>query len=343
MANRRPTLAKVAALAGVSVSQASDALRGGGRVSAATRERVRSAAQQLGYQTQAVAKVLREGVTAFIAVLADRATTHTADGSMHPFWAKFLTSFTVTVREYGYAVILDFDGAEADIRRLPAQAVLTLTSDASRVASLKGGGFGQVVALSPDADPAVLVDPGAHAVVFQHDYRAIGAEVADFLHARGCRRICVLQRPGRHWYAAEVQAGLTDRADELGMSVVGHPVDVGPDGVTPAVRAALPHEVDGVLDFNGVTAALEAVVAERGRSIQPTAADDAVVVVSQGEGTDPGADPCVHYLSFLGSECGEIIAEHFVALLYGRSLASPDLPHALVEATGVGAATTVGS
>ena len=57
---KRPTLAKVAALAG-SVSQASDALRDGGRVSAVTRQRVRDAAKQPGYQTQAVAKVLRRG------------------------------------------------------------------------------------------------------------------------------------------------------------------------------------------------------------------------------------------------------------------------------------------
>lgn len=333
MSTRRPTLAKVAALAGVSVSQASDALRGGGRVSAVTREKVRMAAQQLGYQTQTVAKVLREGVTPFIAIVADRDTTHAPDGSFHPFWGKFLTSFTMTVREYGYAVILDLDGSDAQVRRLPAQAVLTMTSDASRIASLKGGGFGQVVSLSPDADPTKLTEPGQHAVVLQHDYRGIGHAVAEYLAAHGATKVRVIRRPGRHWYAAQIEAGLAEAADQHGLRVSGSSL-AGADAVS-AVRAAVPDDdTDAVLDFTGVTAALESVMAERGRSIQPHAGDGALAVVCQAEGTGLSIDPCVHYLSLQGSECGEIIAEHFVAMLYGRELSAPVLPYRLIEAVG---------
>ena len=75
-------------------------------------------------------------------------------------------------------------------------------------------------------------------------------------------------------------------------------------------------------------------MAERGRSVQTTAGDGAVVVVSQSEGTGPGIDPCVHYLSFEGAECGEIVAEHFVALLYGRALPPPTLPYVIRPAAG---------
>lgn len=329
MAPRRPTLAKVAALAGVSVSQASDALRGGGRVSAQTRERVQAAAKQLGYQTQAVAKVLREGMTDFVAVVADRETTNAPDGSMHPFWAKFLTTFTVTIREYGYAVILDFDGSTNEVRKLPAQAVLTLTSDASRVQSLKGGGFGQVVALSADADPAEVAGPGANAVVLQHDYLAIGAESAEYLARCGCTRVLVLRRPGRHWYAAQIEAGLVAAADAHGLTVVGVDLPLEGSDILTATRSALATspDLDGIVDFTGVTPALEAIMAEAGRHIRPSTAGGAVVVLSQSEGTGPGIDPSVHYLSFEGSACGEIIAEHFVALMYGRALDAPRLPH----------------
>lgn len=336
MATKRPTLAKVAALAGVSVSQASDALRGGGRVSVKTQKRVRAAAVQLGYQTQTVAKVLREGMTDFVAVVADRQTTNAADGSLHPFWSKFLTAFTVTIREYGYAVILDFDSSTHEISKLPAQAVLSLTSDASRVASLRGGGFGQVVALSPDADPATVVDSGANAVVLQHDYSKIGTEVAEFVSDRGCRDMLILRRPGGHWYAAQIEAAVQEAASGLGLSVVG--VDLAASAGSAAshelldsVRAALSEApgFDAILDFTGVTPALEAIMAEQGRSIRPAGGDRAVVVVSQSEGTGPGLDPCVHYLSFEGAACGEIIAEHFVALLYGRRLSSPALPYRL--------------
>lgn len=335
MATKRPTLAKVAAVAGVSVSQASDALRGGGRVSAKTQEKVRAAARQLGYQTQTVAKVLREGITDFVAIVADRGTTHAPDGSIHPFWSKFLTAFTVTIREYGYAVILDFDGSTHEIRKLPAQAILTLTSDASRVASLKGGGFGQVIALSPDADPATVVGPEANAVIVQHDYREIGMQTAAFMADRGCNRILLLRRPGRHWYAAQIEQGLRYGAEAAGVTVDGVDLVGADNGVLGAVRDALDaaKEFDGILDFTGVTPALEALVAERGRSIRAEAKDGAVVVVSQSEGTGPGVDPCVHYLSFEGSACGEIVAEHFVALLYGRDLPAPELPFVLRPAS----------
>ena len=332
MATKRPTLAKVAALAGVSVSQASDALRDGGRVSAVTRQRVRDAAKQLGYQTQAVAKVLREGMTDFIAVVADRETTNAPDGSLYPFWSKFLTSFTVTVREYGYAVILDFDGAVQQVNRLPAQAVLTLTSDASRVESLKGGGFGQVIALSPDADPVEVVGPHANAVLLQHDYPQIGREVLERLRSAGCRRVLVLRRPGTHWYAARLEDGLRDVAAAAGVSVDHVELDgTGSDLLGP-VRRAIGPDVDGILDLTGMTPALVAVLAEAGRAPGPRATADSVVIMVQAEGTGPLTDPHVNYVSFLGSECGEIIAEHFVARLYGRELPSPELPYRFIAA-----------
>lgn len=332
MATKRPTLAKVAALAGVSVSQASDALRDGGRVSAATRQRVRAAAKQLGYQTQAVAKVLREGMTDFIAIVADRETTHAPDGSFHPFWSKFLTAFSVTVREYGYAVILEFDGSDQQVNRLPAQAVLTLTSDASRVESLKGGGFGQVVALSPDADPAELLGPDADAVILQHDYAAIGGEIIDYFRAAGCHRVLVIRRPGTHWYAARLEDGLRDRAADCDMRVLDAELDVRGADLLRRVRETLTDDIDAVLDFTGYTPELLAVLADAGRKAGPRADDGDVVIMVQAEGTGPGTDPLVGYVSFLGAECGEIIAEHFVARLYGRELAAPDLPHRIIPA-----------
>lgn len=60
-ATRRPTLTQVAELAGVSLKTASRALGGEPYVSAAKRERVFAAAQQLGYQRNAAASLLARG------------------------------------------------------------------------------------------------------------------------------------------------------------------------------------------------------------------------------------------------------------------------------------------
>ncbi|MFD0994472.1 LacI family transcriptional regulator [Pseudoclavibacter chungangensis] len=64
MRDRRPTLRDVARAAGISSAQASMALNGTGRVSAATAARVKEIAQELGYSPNPTARALRTGNTA---------------------------------------------------------------------------------------------------------------------------------------------------------------------------------------------------------------------------------------------------------------------------------------
>jgi DNA-binding LacI/PurR family transcriptional regulator len=68
-APRRPTLADVAAVAGVSQATASRALGSGKNVSATTRERVWAAAQRLAFQPNQLARSLRRGSTMAIGLL----------------------------------------------------------------------------------------------------------------------------------------------------------------------------------------------------------------------------------------------------------------------------------
>src|SRR5690349_6884041 len=70
-ASRRgvPTVADVAALAGVSAGTVSKAMNGRGQLRAATRERVLAAAKELGFQPNALARGLLEGRTYTVGVL----------------------------------------------------------------------------------------------------------------------------------------------------------------------------------------------------------------------------------------------------------------------------------
>lgn len=75
MAERQSvTLSDVAAVAGVSVSTASRALSGTGRVSAETRERIEGAARRLDFRPNALAQSLALGRSRTVAILTDRAT-----------------------------------------------------------------------------------------------------------------------------------------------------------------------------------------------------------------------------------------------------------------------------
>jgi DNA-binding LacI/PurR family transcriptional regulator len=75
MTNTRTGLVDVAAEAGVSVTTASDALTGRGRVAPGTRQRVHEVASRLGYQPNPLARSLVRGRIGLIAV----AFSHTVD------------------------------------------------------------------------------------------------------------------------------------------------------------------------------------------------------------------------------------------------------------------------
>lgn len=85
MANHRVTLAQVAAEAGVAVSTASLVLSGRGtslRISSASQERVREAAERLGYRPNAVSVGLRKGSTSTLGFVSDSVASSRLAGEM---------------------------------------------------------------------------------------------------------------------------------------------------------------------------------------------------------------------------------------------------------------------
>ena len=105
----RPTLADVAARAGVSKSLVSLVMRGEPGASADTRRRVLEAADQLGYHPDSRARLLRSGRSRLLGVVF---------GIEHAFHADLVTALYTAARETGYelalsAVTPDRDEAEA--------------------------------------------------------------------------------------------------------------------------------------------------------------------------------------------------------------------------------------
>lgn len=104
---RLSTSADVARAAGVSTAVVSLVLTGKaeGRVSVATQQVVRDAAQSLGYRPNAAARSLRTGRSHTLALVATDVT--------HPFFASVLVGAEAAARERGYAMMLmngNFDG-----------------------------------------------------------------------------------------------------------------------------------------------------------------------------------------------------------------------------------------
>src|SRR3954462_15221184 len=104
---RRPTLADVAAEAGVSVALVSIVMRAAPGASAATRERVLEVARRLDYQPDNRARLLRSGQSRLLGVVF---------GVEHPFHDDLLTGLYAAAEKVGYELTLSATTPRRDER-----------------------------------------------------------------------------------------------------------------------------------------------------------------------------------------------------------------------------------
>ena len=109
--SRRTTLADVAAHAGVSVALVSIVMRDAAGASATTRERVRRAAEELGYRPDSRARMLRRTRSQLIGVVF---------GVQHPFHGDLVSGLYVAAELAGYELALSAVTPRRDERRAVA-------------------------------------------------------------------------------------------------------------------------------------------------------------------------------------------------------------------------------
>ena len=178
-----PTSADVARRAGVSRATVSYVLNdsASGRVSEQTRQRVRDAAEELGYIPHAAARALRAGHTGIVLLTMPEAI-------FGPLFNDFLGELRGGLRALGYQIVIASDSGAAEAAT--GWAELRPTA----VLGNPGSGLTErgVALLRRSGTQAVLTIggqpvPGAHALTL--DQQQIGALAAEHLLARGHRRI----------------------------------------------------------------------------------------------------------------------------------------------------------
>jgi len=102
---RPPTIYDVARAAGVAPSTVSRAFSRPGRVNAATAERIRAVAAELGYRTNPLASALPTGRTSMLAVASSDIT--------NPYYAEIIRAVQNTAAESGYTCLI-VDAQESD-------------------------------------------------------------------------------------------------------------------------------------------------------------------------------------------------------------------------------------
>lgn len=298
MSRKAISLQDVAAIAGVSVSTASKVLRGQGKASDATRERILEAAARLDYQPNALGQFLAQGRSATIGVL-----TLNAPGA---FTMPVLTAATTTLGARDLSVLvsdsrLDRSLMAATVRKLRARNVdgLLVIGDGSgtEMRSVTDGFAVPVVYAYGASD-----DPGDAS--FLHNGRLAGELAGRHLLGLGRRRIAHIGASLDDRSAHDRAEGLHRALDEAGVELVGGTGLHGDWSRAWGRQAAqrlieAGHDVDAVFCANDTIAlaAIE-VFREAGRRVPEDIAvvgmDNLAGLMGQRDRTLTTIDPLLH-------------------------------------------------
>lgn len=244
------TIRDVAKASGVSPSTVSRALTPGGTVSPVTRERVRAAADRLGYQPNQAARGLITGRTGHLGVIVP--------DLLNPFFADICKGVQARARGLGHTVFLSDaerdEGLELDAIRTLAPQVDGIVLCSPHLSGEELGSLGELT-----DKPIVLLhrkEPGFGCVTA--DLVEGITDALTHLHALGHRRIAYVGGPRSSWAARERAAGVEAVAasglvEIVQVGSVAHHIGT-PGGVTGAADVVLASGASAVLAFDDIVA-----------------------------------------------------------------------------------------
>lgn len=312
---RRPSMADVAARAGVSYQTVSRVLNEPQIVRPTTRDRVLESISALGYTRNRAARALKTTRSSLIGMLTD--------GSSLFGPAETTTAIESAAREAGYSVLLTTVGAREDGDREIGSELLGSGADGILVVAAHEG-MVPAVATAARSTPVVAVSAQAPEVagveVVGVDQQLGARLVVEHLARTGARSVVHLSGP-QDWFDARARLdGFRSVARELGLeaSVVG-PGDWNPRSgyeltTSLAAEGSLPDAIFAANDMMaiGVLHALH----QRGLRVP----EDVAVV---GFDNTVGAEFLVPSLTTVSqpfAELGRLALERLLCLLEGREV-----------------------
>ncbi|WP_328902842.1 LacI family transcriptional regulator [Streptomyces sp. NBC_00441] len=159
----------VAKAAGVSRSAVSFAFNSPEKLSAATRDRILAAAQELNYAPNTLARMLKAGQSQSLGVLLPQNLARVLE---NPYYARFLTGVGQVCDEQGYTMLLTPPLRDSMLKAIPYAAVdgfivCGLEHDRGEVAELKRHGIPFVLVDSSPREDVSSVDVDDEAGAFE--------------------------------------------------------------------------------------------------------------------------------------------------------------------------------
>ncbi len=309
MPRPRPTLAQVAKRANVSVTTASAAIRGVGRVNPETRDQVLAVAQAVGYRTHSGAASLRTGSSVLVGMVLEPSAFDDDSINFKLFWPRLLNSFAQELTSVGIGVALVVRDDLRPLSGLPIEALVVL-------ADLVGTTDLQLPFGMPVISGAHGAEGGA---TVSHDYAAIARECREHLVAMGATSLALLV-PDRHLPTFEI---IRD-AFNADCIVAGIPGELTSTH-TGALAESLERGVDAFFTLGEDVAGLVEFIQQTGRSIP----QDTMVLSMSESDTGLRFEPSITTLSFCGRLSGIELAHVVIeSVSQGRTVRAV-LPHEL--------------
>lgn len=242
---KRVTIYDVAKEAGVAPSTVSRAFSRPGRVNAQTGQRIREAADRLGYRTKPVSRIDQGEATNILAFVV-------ADIS-NPVYAQIMRGFQSEATNNGYTVLL-IDSQEDDMaERKAIENVLHLVDGVVLTSSrMSDSSINQIVKVKP----VVAVNRNTAGIPSIVPDAERGVEQAvDQLHKLGHTRLTYLSGPPASWADGMRWRAVTDVCDAYGI----HVRRVGPntpylEGGVEAAKVWLTQPTSAVIAYNDLLA-----------------------------------------------------------------------------------------
>lgn len=215
VATARATLKTIALETGFAVATVSRALSDAPDIGQATKQRVRAAAQKLGYRPNRAGVRLRTGKTNVIALVIS------AESNVMNNTAKLLYAIADTLHGTPYHLVVLPIFADQD------------SVDPVRYLVETGAADGIIFNQTEANDPRVAylaqhpipfathgrTSMGVSHPYFDYDNHAFGAFAVQALHAKGCKHLYAVVPPLHQMYAQHMAAGMREAAQRLGITL----------------------------------------------------------------------------------------------------------------------------
>jgi DNA-binding LacI/PurR family transcriptional regulator len=310
----RSTLRDIATDTGLSLSTVSQALRGAGRISEATRRRVHEASERLSYRANISALHMRGARTGLVGLVAEVPDATSWGVSDLDFLVRCERAFCdAALTEGRYPVLLSSPLVGGAVGALPVDGIAVIDPRADDpLLELLDERRIPYVALGRD-----VARPGDPVWVVDNDKAAITREALEGLYERGMRNVRLIMADSGQSYMTDVADAVlswSSRHPDVQSSIAVLPLPFDPREAAAQAAAACQEGIDTI--YLAVEAALPSVldgIAAAGRSIP----DDVQILATTDSTRAQTARPRISAIDLhpeaLGARLFEVLEERLSA------------------------------